>query len=327
MALPFSEVTHWSLADWVEVRLLFGPEQSVSLAKLLDEMVEEATLPDLAVYDETLDSDLTTEGEPGVRAGLRADAAEGASPEALLAEETIAEIERRAGVVGPSYPIKVRTSVARLTVGAWRDAPVYAFLVALNARYLWDLPADLHAGARLFERLVVPALRRYWGGEAAHFGWPRDAAEHGPFQAALPRLLSQMRERLNVAPHQLPLAQKDLAVDAVAWRPLDDRPGQTVLLCQCSVGKDWSEKGVPIEKWTTLVNFAVTPTRGLAFPFLPEAVRALSEVDWLLLCAGVGVPFDRLRLAYLISSSEVDEVLVDQLRAWTDTLSASLANL
>jgi hypothetical protein len=327
MALPFSEVTHWSLADWVEVRLLFGRDRSVSLAKLLDELVEEGTVADLAVYDETEEQDLATDDEPDVRRALRADAAEGASPESLLAEETIAEIERRSAVVGPSYPIGVDTSVARLGVESWRDAPAYAFLVALNARYLWALPADLHTGARLFERLVVPALRRYWGGEAVHFGWPRDPGDHGAFQVSLPRLLSRMRERLSVAPQELPLTQKDLAVDAVAWRPLDDRPGQTVLLCQCSVGKDWSAKGVPIEKWTTLVNFAVTPTRGLAFPFLPEAVRALSEIDWLLLCAGVGVPFDRLRLAHLIGAGEVDDALLDQLRAWTEALTAALGVL
>ena len=327
MPIPFSVVTHWALADLVEVRLLFGSDRSISIARLFDEQFEEASLADLALYDEAENDDSDQFDEAGFRRNLRQLLVEGTSEESLLAEETIGEIERRAIFIGEFYPIDVSAGVARLHGTSWRDNPAYAFLVALNARYLWKMDANLNKAARLFERLVVPALRQYWGGEAAHFGWPRDTEDHGTFQSAFPRLLSRMRERLNVSPQELPVAQKDLQVDAVAWRPLDDRPGQTVLLCQCSIGDDWSDKGVPIEKWNTLVNFAVTPTRGLAFPFLPEVAKALSEIDWLLLCAGVGVPLDRLRLARLLSEAEIDPQLLAQLVGWVEPMVPNLAAL
>lgn len=325
LPIPCSEVTKWVLADWVEARLIFGTDRSVSITTVLDELDEEATLPDLAVYDET-ESDLTDENEASVRDDLRAQAAEGGSPEYLLADEAIGEIERRVDFVGQHYPIEVERSVARLKVESWREAPVYAFLTGLNVRYLWKVLADMNTGARFFERLTVPALKAYWGGHAAHFGWPRDAEEEPAFRAALPFLAARMRERLNIRPEELGAQHKDIALDAIAWRPLDDRRGQTVLLCQCSIGDDWSQKGVPIEKWTTLVNFAVTPTRGLAFPFVPDAVRALNDVDWLLLCAGVGVPFDRLRLAHLLAGAEIDPDLIGDMIDWTEGLVANLPN-
>jgi hypothetical protein len=323
LSIPCSDVTKWVLADWIEVRLIFGGERSISLAQLLDELDEDAALPDLAVYDETV-SDLSDADEASVRSAIRGESAESGSVESLLADETISELESRVDFIGDCYPIEVVGTVARLRVPTWRDEPVYAFMAALNLRYLWRIPGNTLVGARVFERLTVPALATYWGGRAAHFGWPRVNSEEPGFRQALPRLAATMRERLNIRPDELGAHHKDLAVDAVAWRPLDDRPGQTVLLCQCSIGDDWAEKGVPLEKWMTLMNFAVAPTRGLAFPFVPDAVRALSDVDWLLLCAGVGVPFDRLRMAHLLCGVKLDDDLVVDMINWTDALVANL---
>ncbi len=326
--LPGSAVTRFLLADWAEVYLLFGPKgRTLSVAALLDLLVEEGSVADVEVYDAGLEDDLTDESESQMRAELRRGAAEGLDTESALAEETIDELQRRADQVGPSFPIVTDAAGSRLRVGDWREALVYAFMVALNARYLWRLDANLNLAARLFERMTVPALRRYWGGEAEHFGWPRTEDEEPGFRAALPALAGRMRERLNVAPEELGSGHKDLAVDAVAWRPLDDRTGQTVMLCQCGVGDDWRDKGVPLAKWTTLVNFSVRPTRGLAFPFIPDAVTPVTEVDWLLLCAGVGVPFDRLRLAQLLGDAEVPEALLEDIRGWVEAFEPALAEV
>jgi hypothetical protein len=323
LPIPASDVTKWLLADWLEARLLFGEESSASVASIADELIEEGTLSDLAVYDE-VESDLADEDEAGVRRSLRLAASEGETKEELLAEEAVAELGNRADYVGEHYPFAVARAIARRRVDNWRDAPVYAFLTALNVRYLWRIDTDLREAARLFERLTVPALVAYWGGAAAHFGFPRDPAEEAGFRAALPALMARMRERLSISPEEIGSQHKDLALDAIAWRPLDDRPGQTVLLCQCSIGDDWAEKGVPLEKWTTLVNFAVAPSRGLAFPFIPDAIRSLNEVDWLLLCAGVGVPFDRLRIAHLLADAGIDPTLMAAMSEWTAAFAAIL---
>src|SRR5690606_13027372 len=125
----------------------------------------------------------------------------------------------------------------------------------------------------------------------------------------------------------LDVRHKDLKLDAVAWRTLDGRPGKTVLLCQCAVGGDWNEKAVHVEQWRKLINFSVPPTPAVAFPFVPEAVRPFSEDDWYLLC-GLGMPFDRLRLARLLSTATIEAELLEGVTDWTaefiPTLQAAL---
>jgi hypothetical protein len=203
----------------------------------------------------------------------------------------------------------------------------YSFLVALSARHVYGLQADTGVAARLFERVVVPALRQYWGGEAEHFGWPRSAAELAAFPEAMALLVRRMRERLNVDLAALPGRLKDLEVDAVAWRPLDERRGQTVMLCQAAIGAEWEEKGIHVEQWEKIVTFAVRPTRGLAFPFLAEAMRDLSPIDWELLCAKVGVPFDRLRLAKLLAGIDLEDDLVSGILAWTESVVPAIGEM
>jgi hypothetical protein len=133
-----------------------------------------------------------------------------------------------------------------------------------------------------------------------------------------------MRERLTCQPDALPGRLKDLAVDVVAWRALDTRRGQSVILCQCAVGADWEDKGLHIEEWQRLISFAVSPIKGLAFPFVPESERPFSDIDWELLSARGGVPFDRLRLARL--TPDVPDQLREQLVEWTGSLASVLGD-
>jgi hypothetical protein len=312
----FGQITFYRLADLIEIRLLFGEPEVISIAEVVDWLEEDGSLADQAVYDEA-EGDLATIDEPTARRRFRDEAAEGASPEYLLAEEAFIELEHRAASVGMSYPMTIEGRQARLNVGSWRDSLAYAFLVALSARYTFKLPANLGAAARLFERLIVPALQRYWGGKAIHFGWPRSDPEVAAFPPALAALIRTIRERLNVRAEEVPARLKDLAVDAVAWRPVDDRRGQTVMLCQSAIGADWETKGIDIEQWEKLVTFAVRPTRGLAFPFVAESMRDLTAVDWELLCGSVGVPFDRLRLAHLLGGADIEDLEAD-IEAWIE---------
>ncbi len=332
LSLPGSIINKESLADWIEVRLLFSEATTLSLPVLSDWLDEDGTLSDLDLYDEAFtdlgqaEDDLVDQDEAGVRRRLRQEDAEGVGKQSLLAEEALLELEYRATVVGDTYPIRVTHGLARRAVESWRDCPVYAFLTALNARYLYGLDANLNMGARLFERLVVPALKRYWGGEAAHFGWPRSQQEEANFRAALPRLAHRIGERLIIEPSRIPTSLKDLEVDAIAWRPVDDRRGQTVMLCQCAIGDDWDKKGIRVGLWAVFVNFAVEPTIAIAFPFVPPAVRRFEdiEVEWMLLCGKGGVPFDRLRLAHLVQQDDLDSSLAAGIIQWTSDLAPVL---
>lgn len=304
--------------------LLFSGTNSISAATIADYLAEDGTVGAMDLYDETVDDDLGA--DPGDVLRTQRDAsAEGQSETGVLAEEVMLELDYRRTLVGPEYPILTEKSVAKLGVASWEEAPVYSFLVALNARYLWNLPADVHIAARLFERLVVPALARYWGGEAIHFGWPRDEGEEPTFRAALPRVAARMRERLSVDPSEIGHSQKDLEVDAVAWRQLDERRGNSVMLCQCAIGSEWEDKGVRVRLWEKLINFAVAPLGGLAFPFIPEVVRDFTDMDWLLLCAKGGIPFDRLRIAQLVRREAVPDEVLKGMIDWTRDIAPRLA--
>lgn len=303
------------LSDWVELRLLYGPVEHLSRSELLDEIDETGTVGDLADYDRSLDGDIGAMEADGHVDELVSDAD-------VLVDEVMAELELRNQIVGNHYPFRVEANGVRRTFDDWRERVGYAFLAALNARYLFGLPANINEGARVFERLVVPALSRYWAGRAVHFGWPRHGTDVTKFCDAMNQLVNRdLRERIIRRPEEFPQQQRDLGVDAVAWRPLDHRRGQAVLLVQCAIGDDWDEKGLHVDTWRSFISFAVAPMKALAFPFVPEVRRNL---DWEVLCAKVGVPFDRLRLAHLLGDEPQDPELRERAVQWIESLAPYL---
>lgn len=317
-----SKPTPSRIADALEATVLFDPSGVVSRATLADWLGEEGGIEEAAEYDETGgdDGELATEALRGERGSRRLARAEGIDEETTLADATFEELGRRAEIASVGYPFDVTPRLLRRLSETWEDAPVYSFLLALNSRWMLGLTADLNVGARAFERLVVPALQAYWCGEAAHFGWPRDPAEEGSFRGAIATLVRLMRETMIVRPEDIPTRLRDLEVDVVAWRPLDRRPGQTVMLCQCAIGDEWDQKGIHVELWEPLIHFRVRPTRGLAFPFVPDSVREMTDLEWSLLCGRVGVPLDRLRLAGLLADRLINADLLATMSAWTTTL-------
>lgn len=299
-----------ALADWVELQLLFV-DPSSSLAKLKEAVSEDGELEDVVAFD-AVAADITLVTE------------ERQDPSEVFAEDTLSILGWRAATIGDSYPLEVTSRDVRLKFGSWRDCLWYAFLSALSARYFYGLPGDVGAGAKIFERVVTHALRHYWHGESAHFGWPRAEAEEASFRAAFPHLIKNlMHERLTRDPDEFPVSQKDLMVDVVAWRPIDGRRGQSVLLCQCTTGDGWREKGIHVETWEKFVDFAVRPSRGLAVPFVPAAIT--DAFDWELWLGVGGIPFDRIRLSILLESEPVSDELRADMESWCDSIREQIA--
>ena len=289
-------------SDWIELYVLFGPHGRVSRSSILDILHEESLSSDLEAYDQ---GDL----------GGPVEDEELVDRDDIFVDDILETIRERKSTGGDHYPYGVDGSLIVRTVDDWRDAPLYAFLAALNARYQHKLPADTNSGARIFERAVVPVVANYWCGKAAHFGWPRDGDDTSRFSDALKQLVQrQLGERLNRDPSEILTEVKDLGVDVVAWQQKDRRPGKSIMLCQCSIGEGWCDKGLHLDTWRTFISFAVPPMRGLAFPFVPEAVR--SSVDWEILCGNIGVPFDRIRIVGLSRPGDHDH-LHDDFRDWT----------
>lgn len=316
------------LADSVETSVMFGVDEYVSKATLADQLEEEGTLADLRDYDRGASNDEDHDPTRSVfDEEMRSRSREGVSEEQNLADDVFLTLERRARIVGSHYPLSVTSTRIERRVADWREHAPYAFLLALDARYAAKLPASVQVGARLFERMVVVALRRHWCGEAVHFGWPRDPGEATRFPDAVKALVARIGERLNVPISDLPSRFNDLEIDAVAWRPLDDRRGRTVLLCQCAIGDEWEAKGIHLEQWTNIVTFAVKPYKAIAFPFVPESRRPFTDTEWEILCGKGGLPLDRLRLGQLVRPEDLEPLLRTEILAWTEGIAASLTGV
>ncbi len=315
---PQASVLPSGLADWIEITVLFGDSGHLSRSALVDVLGEGSGLEDLAAYDSSYDPDA-------------AEDARDTRPEELylaseaLVDDALQELSSRREVVGASYPLTITSSLVERRVPRWIDAPVYAFLCALNARHVYRLGEDFLTAARLFERLTVPALSAYWGGRSMRFGSPRTGDDPRQFGEALTQLAATMGERLTWATEELPRHTGDMSVDVAAWRPLDHRRGHTVLLCQCAIGGDWETKSLELDVWRAMISFAVAPSKALAFPFVPEALSDFSAFDWEMMCARVGVPFDRLRIAQLLGGAAVPTELLEDMVTWTTGVSSVLA--
>ena len=323
--LPMSEVTAERIADWVETSVLFSDDPSVSLASLADMLSEDGGVDSVELYDRAhADPALLEAGEIARSArDIRAEQAEGIDLQTTIVADAFAILQYRERIVGGHYPFSFSGSTVRRAVASWEHSLPYAFMLAASARHLYRLDIDFHRPARLFERLVVHALKQYWCGEAQHFGWPRSDEDEPSFQRALPRLASRMGQRLLVDPTELRYTHKDLQLDAVAWRSMDDRSGTLALLCQCAIASDWDQKSVTVERWEKLIQFDVRPVRAIAFPFVPGAVRPFDQTEWALLCSQ-GIPLDRLRIAKLVDPNDLEARLAENLSDWTGEAVASI---
>jgi hypothetical protein len=306
-----------TLADWVEISLLLGPGESLSASQLLDALQEDGSVDDLEAYDaeggpsdDALDDALSAESVPSLPDRGVPSARE------ILAEDALGVLEQRARVVGDDYPLDV--DLTRVYVA--RDVPVYRFLCALEARRLAGTRQGINRGARLFELLSAIAMTSYLGGRARAIGFPR--RDSSGFRASVQALVREMRENLSVAVGNIPGSIKDLGVDVAAWRPLDDAPGNAVVLCQCATGGNWDAKGVELELWGKVVRHAVAPTRALTFPSIPDIDPA--SFEWELMCGRVGVPLHRLRLACLVQTSKVPGDLLREIENWSNDMARAV---
>lgn len=173
---------------------------------------------------------------------------------------------------------------------------------------------DISAAGALLERITSVALRGLYGEgtKALRFGWPSDVDRPREFPDAIRWLAQQMGVPSGSA--YRPPHRKDGGVDVVAWRPFPDgRSGFPVLLCQCTLEKDYAHKAADIDLrvWSGWLALDADPATALA---ISEVVAAGEE--WNSLAART-VVLDRIRLATLIGVS-ADERELQPVRAWTE---------
>ena len=206
------------LADEAEIRALVGQTSSCSLEELKRGLRQYISSGDLEDEDEV-------EFSEDDRASL-------------LATDAAEEITRRIQLLDGAYPFTFDGSVLTLSDQGWSPFVGYVFLLLMSANGL----TGLTRGRRHFEEVVTAALGRFLGGDSVRFGWPHRA----PIPTHPDRALTFLAERLRHRRIDLGVVKptdKDMGVDAVAWKPFPDgRQGQIVILGNCSTGDDWHEK-------------------------------------------------------------------------------------
>ena len=211
-------------------------------------------------------------------------------------EEAIAdaseELQRRSDAIGKGYPFTF-DGVVLTSSDTWaEEAIAYVFLLLLSAPSL----SGKTAGRRLFEEVVTAALAQYLVGESLRFGFPyRQPVPSHPDEAVT--YLAKQMGQPRLSTRQVRASEKDMGVDAVAWKPFaDSRSSKVVLLANCSTGADWNSKlgELSIEKWKRMIDFGCDPVQVFAVPWIPD------YEDWDNIVDYGNMVLDRARVASLL---------------------------
>lgn len=244
-------------ADWVELSCLLGNDESISRAEM------ESALSQLGHDD----------------------------PEPII-NNIWGEIGWRKSVIPEHYPIDVHyNSIQRNR--SWQDILSYSFMLLLATNSFYEstklINKDKRTVSKLFERLATVAMKRYLM-QSINIGSPREGRMPKSLYQSLQLFCDFTKETMRVKPEIRHYA-KDEGVDVIAWNPVDNRPGQLIMLVQCTIEKKWyrSTEKINVDTWKNIVNFVANPCKALAFPYVCSS-------QWKEFSTRGGVLFDRLRL-------------------------------
>lgn len=162
------------------------------------------------------------------------------------------ELERRSAALGDGYPFTFDGTILTASNSWAQKAAAYVFLLLLSVQ---GLPGKGN-GRRLFEEVVTAALARYLAGESLRFGFPhREPVPSHPNEAI--DYLAQQIGQPRLSTRKVRHSEKDMGVDAVAWKSFSDsRQTKVVLLANCSTGADWSSKlgEISMDKWKRMIR-------------------------------------------------------------------------
>jgi len=234
----------------------------------------------------------------------------------LLSTDIFRHVEWRASVL-PSYPIHIDKSRIRSKC-KYTDALQYVFPLLLSTHDLYpDTTVSnwTHVGG-LFELFCTASLRQLIG-NAVLIGNKEYSEFATDFDECLIEVCRILNERKGPK-HPKSVDFKDAGVDVIAWKNLDKRTGQIVVLAQCASGKNWRKKGGDIitKLWRELVFWTVDPIKALAFPYAFDFDSPQAKIEWSFYAYDSGLLLDRLRLAKSeLPNCEID---IDPILAWSD---------
>lgn len=216
--------------------------------------------------------------------------------------EVFQELEYRVDSARESYPFEVVGARVHTKDRPWEDYSAYLFCLCLSYFHTTHRLVRTWPD-RIFEALCTEVARRYIGGDAVRFGFPRVASEiEGGFRAAVDTLsknhiLEGDGFKLGSSYHW----SKDDNLDVVAWRHENDRlPGKLLLFGACATGRNWETKVGELRPDVWISTWLVSPVYSPVIKafFIPHRI---DRRRWALHARFAGIIFDRCRIAAWVS--------------------------
>jgi hypothetical protein len=285
-SLPNSEVE----ADWAEMCVLFSEDGSISQSDFRESLSETTSY---SKADRTVDN---------------------IWQELMWRHEAYPKIH-------PILPTQSRL----VRIQKWTVAQPYSFMLLLARSNSYGSTKitirKRRNPSKLFERLVSVGLKEYFG-RSINPGHPPE----GRFSSLTFRqsvsFFSDVSNEDVANPQVIRRNAKDEGADVIAWRPIDRRSGQAIILVQCTIGDDWTSKvgEISLTGWQDIINFSVTPIKAMAFP-------CIYHDQWNLWSKRGGILFDRLRLTSLFAQAQKrsnSRYLERKMKCWTKNQIAKL---
>jgi len=223
------------------------------------------------------------------------------------------EVGWRQSTLPELHPIYV-TQSSLIKKLQWHQSLPYSFMLLLARNYFYESTKlnryTRSLPSKLFERLVSVSLKEYLG-RSLNIGWPRKGIfKQKTFKESIIYFTNLSNEDISI-PIRTRRKAKDEGADVIAWRPIDQRSGQAIIVAQCTIEKNWhnSVGKVNLDTWQNIVDFAIKPMKALAFP-------AVYHDQWNFWSKQGGILLDRLRLSLLFPKNSA--YLYASLKNWSE---------
>jgi hypothetical protein len=244
---PDLNSTRARIADWLELQALTSDRQAASLSAVRS-LVRRMSDGRASVRE--IDPESDDVGEPEITERLADD----------LEERASEELEFRAKLIGPAYPLELVTepggraqSLRLRTTWSEHQTGQLIYVFCLLDSGIRDGLIDYPVSARplvrqignLFQICSCLAVGGYTGAEVVSFGFPRATGDGFlPALHAAWQRYGSYRVRHAIS-HGFDDSLKDGGVDIIAWRHFPDRHAGTFLMfVQVASGHNWKGKAV-----------------------------------------------------------------------------------
>jgi hypothetical protein len=230
----------------------------------------------------------------------------------IAIEIALDEVARRSRICGDAYPFSQAQSGIRFEPTL--KATAYLFMLCISVSKSYRIEKRQKETDRLFDSLVVDALKRYLGSGsmALRFGAPASDSRPSNLRDAIAWLARTLKLPLGAG--RARSTGGDSGLDVVAWRPFGDtRTGYLLILAQCTVQIDWFDKAKDLaeDSWRGWIDLGKAPHLALAIPF----VVGRRYEKWDELRRLVHTALDRLRLCELLGTTTLGDQAAAA--AWT----------